>query len=239
MSDGAPGSGPDPRAVPPRKPPNPPRFGSKKESSTAANGPPAQPTIRVVSWEESPAPPSSFDNYAEFIARLDAAAGKLTPRRDALATALGAAELLLAQNQAGLELWGQRLALIGLLLARHSETHEARRYSTLRELRDIAAKMERMFTSRTQRVQDVCHAIRERRDQITTSLFELEKSRVKLASSRMLALERENLRKVADDLSLSPEGISLGFPDPGLRESLREARAAITMAEALLEVKGN
>jgi hypothetical protein len=33
------------------------------------------------------------------------------------------------------------------------------------------------------------------------SLFELEKSRVKLTSSRMLALERDNLRKVADDLA--------------------------------------
>jgi hypothetical protein len=194
--------------------------------------------MRVASREESPAPPS-FDNYAEFIARLDAAAGKLTPRRDALATALGAAELLLTQNQAGLKLWGQRLSLISQLLTRHSGTNEARRYGTLRELHDVAAKMERMFTSRTQRVQEVCHSIRARRDQINTSLFELEKSRVKLTSSRMLALERENLRRVADDLSPSPEGISLGFPDPALRESLREAREAISMAEALLEVKGN
>jgi hypothetical protein len=55
----------------------------------------------------------------------------------------------------------------------------------------------------------------------------------------MLALERENLRKVADDLSLSPEGTGLGFPDPDLRESLREAREAVILAEALLEVKGN
>ena len=99
--------------------------------------------------------------------------------------------------------------------------------------------MERMFTNRTQRVQEVCHSLRARRDQINTSLFELEKSRVKLTSSRMLALERENLRKVADDLSVSPDGIGLGFPDPGLRESLREAREAIILAEALLEVKGN
>ena len=35
--------------------------------------------------------------------------------------------------------------------------------------------MERMFTSRTQRVQDVCRSIRARRDRINTSLFELEK----------------------------------------------------------------
>ena len=191
----------------------------------------------VPGSEDRPAPP--LDNYADFIARLEAAAGKLTPRRDALSTALGAAELLFTQNQAGLELWGQRLSLITQLLARHSGTSEARRYSTLRELQYVAAKMERMFTSRTQRVQEVCRAIRVRRDRIDTSLFELEKSRVKLTSSRLLVLERENLRKVADDLALSPEGISLGFPDPDLRESLREAREAIILAEALLEVKGN
>ncbi|MBT2551251.1 hypothetical protein [Arthrobacter sp. ISL-65] len=235
MSDGAPDSGQEPRAVPPQRPANPPRIGTARESSTAANGPPARPTMAVASWEEGPA----LDNYGEFIARLDAAAGKLTPRRDALATALGAAELLVAQNQTGLELWGQRLSLISQLLARHGGTHEARRYSTLRELHDVAAKMERMFRSRTQRVQGVCRAIRARRDQIDSSLFELEKSRVKLTSSRMLALERDNLRKAADDLAVSPEGTSLGFPDPGLRESLREAREAIILAEALLEVKGN
>jgi hypothetical protein len=101
--------------------------------------------MAVASREESP---GALDNYGQFIARLDAAAGKLTPRRDALATALGAAELLVTQNQTGLELWGQRLSLISQLLARHSGTHEARRYSTLRELHDVAAKMERMFTSR-------------------------------------------------------------------------------------------
>ena len=193
--------------------------------------------MRVVSRDEKSAPPA--DNYTEFIGRLDAAAGKLTPRRDALAKALAAAELLFHQNHAGLELWGQRLSLINQLLARHTATQHARRYSTLKELHGVAAKMEQMFTSRTQRVQGVCRAIRARRDQINTSLFELEKSRVKLTSSRLLALERENLRKVANDLSVAAEGINPGFPDPGLRESLREAREAIILAEALLEVKGN
>jgi len=237
MSDGAPDSGPEPRAVPPRKPPNPPRIGTAKRRSTAAEGPPALPAMRVVSRDERLAPP--VDNYTEFIGRLDAAAGKLTPRRDALAKALGAAELLFNQNHAGLELWGQRLSLINQLLARHTATQHARRYSTLKELHDVAFKMEQMFTSRTQRVQGVCGAIRARRDQINRSLFELEKSRVKLTSSRLLAMERENLRKVADDLSVPAEGMSLNFPDPGLRESLREAREAIILAEALLEVKGN
>jgi hypothetical protein len=237
MSNGAPDPGPDPHALPPRKPPRPPRIGTAKERPTAANSLSGPPALRVVGRDGRPAPP--VDNYAEFIGRLDAAAGKLTPRRDALTKALDAAELLFSQNHAGLELWGQRLSLINQLLARHSAHQQARRYSTLKELHDVAAKMEQMFTSRTQRVQGVCRAIRVRRDQITTSLFELEKSKVKLTSSRLLALERENLRKVADDLSVPAEGISLKFPDPGLRESLREAREAIILAEALLEVKGN
>src|SRR5688572_16958028 len=199
MSNGAPDSGPDPHAVPPRKPPHPPRIGTAKERSTAAKGPSPSPAMRVVDRGERSGPPA--DNYTEFIGRLDAAAGKLTPRRDALAKALGAAELLFSQNHAGLELWGQRLSLINQLLARHTAAQHARRYSTLKELHDVAAKMEQMFTSRTQRVQGVCGAIRARRDQINRSLFELEKSRVKLTSSRLLAMERENLRKVADDLS--------------------------------------
>ena len=237
MSDGAPGSGPEPRAVPPRKPPNPPRIGTAKEHPTAARRPSDVPAMRVVSRDGKPAP--QVDNYTEFIGRLDAAAAKLTPRRDALTKALGAAELLFNQNHTGLELWGQRLSLIDQLLARHTATQHARRYSTLKELQDVAAKMEQMFTSRSQRVQGVCRAIRARRDQINTSLFELEKSRVKLTSSRLLALERENLRKVADDLSVPAEVVGLNFPDPGLRESLREAREAIILAEALLEVKGN
>jgi len=236
MSDGASDSGPETRAVPPRKPPDSPNVGAAKESPTPDNVAAAPLTMRVAGREESPAP---LDNYAEFIARLDAAAGKLAPRRDALSTALGAAEMLYNQNLAGLELWRQRLSLISQLLARHSSTDEARRYSTLGELHDVAVRMERMFASRTQRVQETCRSIRARRAQINTTLFELEKSRVKLTSSRMLALERENLRKVADGLSISPEGIGLGFPDPGLRESLREAREAIILAEALLEVKGN
>jgi hypothetical protein len=46
--------------------------------------------------DETSAPP--LDDYAEFIGRLDPAAGKLTPRRDALTNAPGVAELLSNQN---------------------------------------------------------------------------------------------------------------------------------------------
>lgn len=235
MSNGAPDDSPEPRAVPPRKPAKPPRIGTAKEPPTSASEPPGPPAVRAAGSGARPAP--LLDNYAAFIGRLDAAAGKLTPRRDALAKALGAAELLSSQNHAGFELWGQRLSRISQLLDRHSGNQ--RTYRTLSELHDIALKMKQMFASRTERVQQVCSVIRARRDQINTSLFELEKSKVKLASSKMLALERESLSKVAADLSVTAEGISHGFPDPGLQESLREAREAIILAEALLEVKEN
>jgi hypothetical protein len=99
--------------------------------------------------------------------------------------------------------------------------------------------MERLFSNRTQRVQDVCTEIRARREQINISLFELEKSKVKLSSSRMFAQEREKLTKLAADLSMGAESIRPGFPDTGLQTTLREAREAIILAEALLEVKGN
>lgn len=236
MSNGARDDSPEPRAVPPRKPAKPPRIGTEKEQPTSANEPSAGPAMQVASRDESSAPP--LDNYAEFIGRLDAAAGKLTPRRDALNTSLAAAELLFNHNRAGFELWGQRLSRISRLLDRHSGSQQVRAYATLSELHDVAVKMERMFSSRTQRVQHVCGVIRARRDQINASLFDLEKSKVKLASSKMLAQERENLSKIAADLSVPAEDISHGFPDPGLRESLREAREAIILAEALLEVKG-
>ncbi|MET3935616.1 hypothetical protein ABIE00_003662 [Arthrobacter sp. OAP107] len=55
-----------------RKPPNPPRVRSGRGSTTAANEPPAPLTMATASREESPAP--ALDNYAGFIARLDAGA---------------------------------------------------------------------------------------------------------------------------------------------------------------------
>lgn len=214
MSNGAPDFDPR-RAVPPRMPTNPPQIGTANDN-----------------------PARLLDNYAEFIERLDAAADKLTPRRDALNKALGAAELLFHQNYAGVELWGQRLSGIRQLLNRHAADQQTRTYTGLSELHDIAVRMEQMFGGRSQRMQQVCSGIRARRDPINASLFELEKSKVKLTSSRMIALERENLSKVAADLSVPGEGIIRGVTDPGLRESLREARDAIILAEALLEVKG-
>lgn len=202
-----------------------------------ANEPLTIPSVQVAGRDEvSPAP---LDNYAEFIGRLESAAGKLTPRLDALSAALDAAGLLLNQNNAGVELWGQRRTRIRLLLNLQAAKKQARTYRSLSELHEVALQMEQTFSNRAQRVQQVCSGIRTRRDQINAALVELNKSKVKLASSRRIAQERENLSKIAADLSVSAGDLSFGAPDPGLRESLREAREAIILAEALLEVKGN
>jgi hypothetical protein len=236
MSNSAPESGREPRSVPPRMPANPPSIGSA-EFPTPSHEPLASPSVQVAGRNEASAAP--LDNYGEFIGRLEAAAGKLAPRRDSLSAALDAAGLLLNQNNAGVELWGQRRTRIRQLLNLQASKQQARTYRSLSELHEVALKMEETFSNRAQRVRHVCDRIRARRDQINAALIELDKSKVKLAASRRIAQERANLSKIAADLSVSADDFSFGVPDPGLRDSLREAREAIILAEALLEVKGN
>ena len=77
-----------------------------------------------------------------------------------------------------------------------------------------------------------------RRDAIDKSLLELEVSRVKLNSSRMLSQDRENLSRVFSELAGSA-GAAPTIPDLGLRRDLKEAREAVILAEALMEVKGH
>ena len=79
--------------------------GAEEEIPAPANEPLAGPSVQVAGRDEA----APLDNYAEFIRRLETASGKLIPRRDALSAALDAAGLLLNQNNAGVELWGQRL----------------------------------------------------------------------------------------------------------------------------------
>jgi len=235
MSNSAPESSREPRSVLPLKPANPPRIGAAKDLPAPATEPLASPSVQVAGRDEA----AMLDNYGEFIGRLESAARKLTPRRDTLSAALDAAGLLLDQNNAGVELWGQRRTRIRQLLNLQAAKQQARTYRSLSELHEIALKMEQMFSNRAQHVRQVCSRIRELRDQINAAVIELDKSKLKLATSRRIAQERENLSKIAEALSVSAENVSFGVPDPGLRESLREAREAIILAEALLEVKGN
>ena len=167
MSNSAPESGREPRSVPPRMPANPPRIGSAKDLPTPTTEPLASPSVQVAGRDDA----AMLDNYAEFIGRLETAAGKLTPRRDTLSAALDAAGLLLNQNNAGVELWGQRRTRIRQLLNLEAAKQRARTYRSLSELHEVAQKMEQMFSNRAQRVLQVCSGIRARRDQINAPLL--------------------------------------------------------------------
>jgi hypothetical protein len=178
---------------------------------------------------------AKVDNYEEFIGRLDAASAKLTVRRDTLDTTLEILTVLFRQNNAGLQLWEDRLLRCDALLADSAKIPE--REAGLIELREIALKMEPLFRNRTQRIDERLTVVRARRDEINKSLAGLEKSRMKLTSSRMLAQERENLSRVIGELVGTPDAAAVVNPDPGLRSDLQDARHAIILAEAILEVK--
>lgn len=177
-----------------------------------------------------------MDNYGQFIERLDAATAKLTARRESLSETLDILTTLFAQNNTGLGLWEEREARCGELLA--ARAGHADFYSTLNDLHSVALKMKPMFRTRTQRLGERVAVVRGRRDVIDKSLLELQKSRLKLDSSRMIAEERENLRKAVASIAGAPGDPVVALDDPALRGDLDDAHQAVILAEALLEAKG-
>jgi hypothetical protein len=114
---------------------------------------------------------------------------------------------------------------------------EPDRSTALMELHEVALKMEPLFRKRAQRVDVRLAAVRARCAEINSSLRGLEKSKIKLTSSRMIAKERESLSRAIGELSGTPDAVAVANPDPGLRSDLQDARHAIILAEALLEAK--
>lgn len=176
------------------------------------------------------------DSYAEFLGRLDAATASLSTRAAALDKGLDAVSLLLGPYQSAVRKWERRRVDVSEQLARHSGTPQS--YTALSELHDMAVKMESMLRDRTLRVTEKISVMQRRREAIDKSLLELEVSRVKLNSSRMLSQDRENLSRAFRELAGSA-GAAATIPDLGLRSDLKEAREAVILAEALMEVKGH
>jgi hypothetical protein len=174
------------------------------------------------------------DNYAAFLSRLDTATTSLGARARSLDKALTAVSLLLGPYQSAVRQWERRRVHVSEQLARHSGTPQA--YAALSELHDMAAKMESMLRNRAQRVMEKISVMQGRRDAIAKSLLELEMSRAKLNSSRRLSQDRENLTRALSELAGS-SGAAATIPDLGLHRDLKEAREAVILAEALMEVK--
>jgi hypothetical protein len=171
------------------------------------------------------APPP--DNYDEFLSRLDAATTNLSTR---------AVTLLLVPYESAVRKWERRRVNVGEHLDRHTGTPQT--YASLSDLHDMAVQMEARLRARSQRLTEKLRGMQGRRTAIDQSLLELEMSRVKLASSRMLAQEREKLSRILSELAGSAQA-SETVSDVGLFGDLREAREAVILAEALMEVKGH
>lgn len=175
------------------------------------------------------------DNYAEFLARLEEATAALISRRQSLATTVDVITKLYEHNLVGLECWRERRSQLYALFTQgeNTELENART-----ELEDVVLKMESAFSERTQRLFAKIQQINGHYLEIEKSLLELQKSSVKLHSSRTLSQERENLNKAVANLSGTIAGSPSVNQDIGLRGDLTEAREAIILAEALIEVKG-
>lgn len=178
----------------------------------------------------------SPDNYAAFLARLDAATASLSTRARALDKALPAISLLLGRYQRALRGWERRLVRVNEELTRHSG--EPQTLAALGELQRTAVQMGSMHSSQVLRLTEKLSLMQGRRDAIGRSLLELEASRAKLDASRRLSKDRENLSRALYELAGTGGGVAK-IPDLGLRNDLKEAREAVILAEALLEVKGS
>jgi hypothetical protein len=187
------------------------------------------------------------DSYAGFLARLDAATANLTTRAASLDNALKAVSLLVGPYTVALRKWERRRIHVGeqlaLLSGSRSGTPSAtlsgspQTYTALSELHDTAQKMVSMLGARILHLTEKLAVMQGRREAIDKSLLELEVSRAKLQSSRMLSQDRDNLSRAFSELA-SPTRAATAIPDLGLGSDLKEARQAVILAEALMEVKG-
>ncbi|MET4589771.1 hypothetical protein [Arthrobacter sp. 754] len=180
--------------------------------------------------------PELTDNYVQFIRQLSAASTNLQARRDVLNRTLELVTVLFNQNVHGLKLWEERRIKLSGLVA--SETISPDKANSLRELHEIALEMKSMFLLRSQRVEEKKSTVNGHIAEINKSLLDLDRSKIKLHSSRMMMRDRENLGKAMAGVTGTPQGASAASSDPGLRDDLNEARRAIVLAEALLELKG-
>lgn len=175
------------------------------------------------------------DNYRQFIEQLDTASRNLRARQDSLGRTLQIAGMLFRQNELGLKLWEERRTRLEKLISKQDLSPE--KAESLRELHEVALRMESMFQLRTQRIREKQFMVAGSFDEIDKSLDDLDRSKLKLHSSRMLSRDHANLNRVIADLSGTAQ-YAPSSSDPGLREDLNEAKRAIILAEALLELKG-
>lgn len=174
-----------------------------------------------------------MDNYADFLQRLDTAAKSLRERHEALGRAREVVAAALEGNDHGYREWTERLEKVETLLAGKTATD----LRGLKELHGVAANMQSLFRTRSERVGARLAAVDSRIGELDGPLRELNLGKVRLTTSRRMVEEREKLGRAVQNLAGTTEGADAAVPDVGLSADLRKAREAVALAEALLELK--
>lgn len=175
-----------------------------------------------------------MDNYAEFLRRLDAADASLKERHKALGHVRAVAMKALEENDYGYRQWTQRQAEVEKFLEDEKRNHRG-----LQDLKAVAANMQSVFRTRSERVGARLAAVDARIAELDGPLHDLKLSRVRLTTSRKVAEEREKLSRAVQNLAGTTEGADATVPNAGLSDDLKRAREAVVLAEALLELKEN
>ena len=176
-----------------------------------------------------------MDNYTEFMQRLKSAEASLKSRQDALGNVQAIVSSAMKDNDYGHREWaGRRVQLEELTGSQGTADRTG-----LSELLAVAKNMESVFEARCVRVGSRLTAIQNRLAEIARPLRDLQISKEKLASSRRVAEERENLSRAVQGLAGTAEGVETVTLDAGLQADVKAAREAVVLAEALLEAKGD
>ncbi|MCT9869826.1 hypothetical protein [Paenarthrobacter aurescens] len=192
--------------------------------------------VEVGGWPMTPqdqVPPQ--DNYEAFLERLNDATTRLTTRLRSVDKALTAVSSLVEKYQSASLKWEQRRARVSEELDHHAGGPET--YAVLGELHDTAVKMVTLHHAQTLRIKEQVHFLQGQCNAIRQSLVELRASSAALNASRRLSKDRHNLNRALYELA-GARGAAESTPDPGLLNDLRQAREAVVLAEALMEVKG-
>lgn len=176
------------------------------------------------------------DNYAQFESRLDSAIKSLSARNSSITVGQEIINQLIIDNRVSMSRWSKELRSVTAIISHYDGGDEG--YRTLADLLDTATRMEALFRQRLERLREKQKAVDANQTAIMASISELEASKHRLGFSRMLHDDREKLRQTALELGGLDNSVATSIGDGGLPVDLKNAREAVAMAEALLEVKG-
>lgn len=176
----------------------------------------------------------TVDNYEEFKKRLTNAANDLKKRKSNVARHVSLLEVMLDQNRSALLSWSDQYKYAYSIQANYSG--EADGYRIISDLVETSSRMKSLFAKRVNVLNEKSEAAQENLEAITKAIGDLDSSFAKLDFSKMLNDDKARLLATESALSGSP---ALAGGSHVMSQELHNAREAVAMAEALLELKGH